>query len=98
MTGRRVDAHEGARLGFVQRVVAVDELDATVDALAEGLAAKSPLIMRWGRESFYRVLEMDADAALAYLQGMLTITTQTDDAAEGVAAFAEKRAPQWKGR
>ena len=97
MTGRRVDAHEGARLGFVQRVVAVDELDVTVDALAQGLAAKSPLIMRWGRESFYRVLEMDADAALAYLQGMLTITTQTDDAAEGVAAFAEKRAPQWKG-
>ena len=59
---------------------------------------KSPLIMRWGRESFYRVLEMDADAALSYLQGMLTVTSQTEDAAEGVAAFAEKRSPQWKGR
>ena len=45
-----------------------------------------------------RALEMDADAALSYLQGMLTITSQTEDAAEGVAAFAEKRAPQWKGR
>jgi enoyl-CoA hydratase/carnithine racemase len=54
--------------------------------------------MRWGRDSFYRVLEMDADAALAYLQSMLTVTSQTEDAAEGVAAFAEKRAPQWKGR
>ena len=71
MTGRRVDADEGPRLGFVQRVVPVAELDATVDALAAELAAKSPLIMRWGRDSFYRVLEMDADAALAYLQGML---------------------------
>jgi enoyl-CoA hydratase/carnithine racemase len=98
MTGRRVDAHEGARLGFVQRVVGVDELDATVDTLAAELATKSPLIMQWGRDSFYRVLEMDADAALSYLQGMLTVTTLTDDAAEGVAAFAEKRAPQWKGR
>jgi enoyl-CoA hydratase/carnithine racemase len=98
MTGRRVDAHEGQRLGFVQRVVPVDELDAAVDDLAQSLAAKSPLVMRWGRESFYRVLELDADAALAYLQNMLTITTQTEDAAEGVAAFAEKRAPQWKGR
>jgi enoyl-CoA hydratase/carnithine racemase len=54
--------------------------------------------MRWGRDAFYRALEMDADAALSYLQGMLTVTSQTEDAAEGVAAFAEKRAPQWKGR
>src|SRR5262249_43059958 len=97
-TGGRVQAGGGARLGFVQRVVPVAELDATVDALVAELAGKSPLIMKWGRDSFYRVLEMDADAALSYLQGMLTITSQTEDAAEGVAAFAEKRAPQWKGR
>jgi enoyl-CoA hydratase/carnithine racemase len=98
MTGRRVDAREGERLGFVQRVVPVEDLDPTVDELAQSLGEKSPLVMAWGREAFYRVLEMDADAALSYLQGMLTITTQTEDAAEGVAAFAEKRAPQWKGR
>src|SRR6476620_9412140 len=98
MTGRRVSAEEGSRIGFVQRVVPVAELDAAVDALATELASKSPIIMKWGRESFYRVLELDADAALSYLQGMLTITSQTEDAAEGVAAFAEKRAPQWKGR
>jgi enoyl-CoA hydratase/carnithine racemase len=98
MTGRRVGAEEAARIGFVQRVVPAAELDAAVDELAARLAAKSPLILSWGRESFYRVLEMDADAALAYLQGMLTITAQTEDAAEGVAAFAEKRTPRWKGR
>src|SRR4051812_45894730 len=98
MTGRRVSAEEGARIGFVQRVVPVAELDATVDALTAELANKSPIIMRWGRDAFYRVLEMDADAALSYLQSMLTITSQTEDSAEGVAAFAEKRAPQWKGR
>jgi enoyl-CoA hydratase/carnithine racemase len=98
MTGRRVGADEGQRLGFVQRVVRVAELDDAVSALARDLATKSPLIMRWGRDSFYRVLEMDADAALSYLQGMLTITSGTEDAAEGVAAFAEKRAPEWKGR
>jgi enoyl-CoA hydratase/carnithine racemase len=98
MTGRRVSAEEGHRIGFVQRVVPVADLDATVDALAAELASKSPVIMKWGRESFYRVLELDADAALSYLQGMLTITSQTEDAAEGVAAFAEKRAPVWKGR
>jgi enoyl-CoA hydratase/carnithine racemase len=99
MTGRRVDAHEAERLGIVTRVVPVDELDAAVDELARTLASKSPLIMRWGRDSFYRVLEQpDSDAALAYLQSMLTVTTNSEDAAEGVAAFAEKRKPEWKGR
>jgi len=98
MTGRRVNAAEAERIGFVTRVVPVADLDAAVDDLAANLASKSPLIMRWGRESFYRVLDMDPDDALAYLQAMLTITSASEDTAEGVAAFAEKREPKWKGR
>jgi enoyl-CoA hydratase/carnithine racemase len=98
MTGRRVNAEEADRIGFVTRVVAVAELDTAVDELAGSLASKSPLVLRWGRDAFYRVLEMDADDALDYLQGMLTVHTQSEDAAEGVAAFAEKRTPEWKGR
>ncbi len=98
MTGRRVDAREASSMGFVNRVVPVGELDAVVDELADTLASKSPLIMRWGRDSFYRVLDMASDDALAYLHAMLTVTSSSDDAAEGVAAFAEKRAPRWTGR
>lgn len=98
MTGRRVGAEEAQRIGFVSRVVPVADLDTAVDEFASVLAAKSPLVLRWGRDAFYRVLEMESDAALDYLQGALTIHTQSEDAAEGVAAFAEKRAPEWKGR
>jgi enoyl-CoA hydratase/carnithine racemase len=98
MTGRRVPAGEAADLGFVNRVVPVPALDAAVDEIASTLASKSPLIMRWGRDSFYRVADMRPDDALDHLQSMLTVTTATEDSAEGIAAFAEKREPQWKGR
>jgi len=97
-TARRVDAAEAERIGFVTRVVPVAELDAAVDELAATLAAKSPLVMRWGRDAFYRVLDMDPDDALAYLQSMLTVTSSSEDTAEGITAFMEKRPPEWKGR
>ncbi len=98
MTGRRVGASEAASVGFVNRVVPVEELDNAVDTLATELAAKSPLVLRLGKTAFTRVLDMDSEHALDYLQAMLTITTLSEDAAEGVAAFAEKRAPRWTGR
>jgi enoyl-CoA hydratase/carnithine racemase len=98
MTGRRVDAAEADRLGFVTEVVPVDALDERVDRLAADLAGKSPSVMRLGRDSFYGVWDLGAREALAVLHPLLTVTTLTEDAAEGVAAFAEKRAPNWKGR
>jgi enoyl-CoA hydratase/carnithine racemase len=97
-TGRRVDADEAVRIGFVNRVVPTAELDAVVDSLARDLASKSPLILRLGIRSFHRAYEMRADDALDYLQSMLTITSLSDDAAEGVAAFVEKREATWLGR
>ena len=96
MTGRRVDAAEAERIGFVTRSC-LAELDGAVDELAATLSSKSPLILRWGRESFYRVLDMDPDDALAYLQAMLTVTSASEDTAEG-GSICEKREPKWKGR
>lgn len=98
MTGRRIGAAEADRAGFLTRVVGVDELDAAVDDLAATLAAKSPSVMRLGRDSFYAVWDQSAAAALALLHPMLTVTTELEDAAEGITAFLEKRPPVWTGR
>jgi len=66
--------------------------------LAGTLASKSPAVMRLGRDAFYAVWDMAAEDALAHLHAMLTLTTQTEDAAEGISAFLEKRPPRWTGR
>jgi enoyl-CoA hydratase/carnithine racemase len=99
MTGRRVGAAEAERLGFANRVVAPADLDAAVEEYVTTLLAKSPLVLQLGRDAFYRTLDIpDSDDALAYLHAMLSVHTTSADAAEGVAAFAEKRAPRWTGR
>jgi enoyl-CoA hydratase/carnithine racemase len=98
LTGRIVDAAEALRLGFVTRVVPPADLDSAVSELAATLAAKSPAVMKLGRDAFYAVWDMAAPDALAHLHAMLSLTAQTEDAAEGIAAFLEKRAPRWRGR
>jgi enoyl-CoA hydratase/carnithine racemase len=98
LTGRRVDAAEAERIGFVTRVVRIDELDAAVSELADRLAAKPPAVMRLGRDAFYQVLDLSAAEALPLLHTQLTLTTLTEDSQEGLRAFAEKRPPRWTGR
>ena len=73
-------------------------LDAAVESLVGELASKSPLILSLGKRSFYRSQDMSFDDALAYLHSMLTVNLETEDVAEGVSAFLQKRAPEWKGR
>src|SRR5439155_19898434 len=98
LTGRRVSAAEGERWGMVNRVVPRALLDQAVQELVIELASKSPLILSLGKRSFYRAQDMTPEDAMAYLQAMLTVNLESEDVAEGVSAFLQKRAPEWKGR
>lgn len=96
MTGRKVDAQEADRLGFVTRVVAADQIDADVDELAAALAIKPPGAMRTGRNAFYDTWDLPAAEALAHLHPLLSSLAEGDEAAEGISAFLEKRPPSWR--
>lgn len=98
LTGRRIPASEGERWGFVNRVVPRDNLDGAVDDLVAELVSKSPLIVKLGKNSFYNVEDTGFEDSLNYLAGMLTVTLGSEDTAEGVSAFFQKRPPEWKGR
>ena len=98
LTGRRISADEALRLGIVSRVVERSELDAAVADTIDRLVAVSPATLALGKDAFYAVEDMPLDAALDHLHTGLTAVAATEDAAEGVAAFVEKRKAEWKGR
>lgn len=99
LLGERVSAADAKALGFVNRVVADgDDFDAAVREWAERLAAKSPVLMRLGKDAMRRQDSMVYDDALDYLQAQLSLAFATEDAREGLTAFVEKRAPSWTGR
>lgn len=98
MSGRRLPAREAAAAGLVSRLVPAENLDSVVETLAGELAAKPPVAVRLGKAAFAAVEETSYEAALEAMQGQLSLITQTGDAAEGVAAFFQKRPPQWSGR
>ncbi len=98
MTGDKISAAEAERIGLITRAVPREKLESEVDALAQKLASKSPAVLKLGLEAFYRAQDMELEPALLHLQQQLVAVLATEDAREGLTAFLEKRAPNWKGR
>jgi enoyl-CoA hydratase/carnithine racemase len=97
-TGDFVDAEEALRIGYVSKVVPADELLPAARALAERIAQGPAVAIQLAKRLVYRGLNSDIQEALEAAGHAMAIVQPTEDAREGPRAFAEKRAPQFRGR
>ncbi|MCP4330769.1 MAG: enoyl-CoA hydratase [Alphaproteobacteria bacterium] len=98
ITGAPITAREAERFGLVNRVVDDSELDASIAELCRAITSKSAMVMRIGKEAFYRQLEMGVEDAYSYTAAVMAKNMMADDAVEGIDAFIAKRQPVWKDR
>lgn len=98
LTGDFVDAQEAYRIGLVNQVVPREKLHETAGKLAIKLASKAPQAVRCAKEAVTRSLDMGIHEGLAHESYLHAYTCATEDKKEGVAAFLEKRKPNFRGR
>ncbi|HTR75933.1 MAG TPA: enoyl-CoA hydratase-related protein, partial [Solirubrobacterales bacterium] len=98
MLGEPIDAAEAHRLNIVNAVVPAASFDKIVREWAHKVAGKSPLLMRLGKNAIDATRDMSLPDALEALRAQLALAFTTEDLAEGVAAFREKREAVWKIR
>jgi enoyl-CoA hydratase len=98
LTGEPIDAREAHRLGLVARVVPNELLVEDALALAAKIATKSPLALRLAKEAVNAAYEMSLTDALAHERRLFYLLFASEDQKEGMAAFLEKRDPDFKGR
>lgn len=98
ITGEQFSAADMLEMGVLNYVVPREELDAKLDWLLARVIDKSPTAVKLGKQAFNAMRDMSLRESLEYAQIMVPVMASTADAAEGMAAFQEKRSPQWPGK
>ncbi len=96
LTGNMINADEGYRIGLVNKVVEPDQLLEEAKRLALHIAAKAPLAIQYAKEAVNRSLEVGLYEGLAHESYLHALACASEDKKEGVAAFLEKREPQYR--
>jgi enoyl-CoA hydratase len=98
MTGEPIDAQQALSWGLVSEVAPAEALIARAQAVAESIAARAPIAAETAKLNLRAAFSMPLENAMAYERDLQTICFATEDAAEGRAAFKEKRAPVFRRR
>jgi enoyl-CoA hydratase len=93
-----IDAAEALRVGLVSKIVKGEELAAETDALAQAIAAKAPIALRFIKEAINKGLDLTLEQGLRLEADLYFLIHTTADRTEGIKAFLEKRPPKFKGR
>jgi len=97
LTGEPISAERALQIGLVNRIAPPEQLAGVVNELARVISRASPLVIRIGKRAFYEQLPLSEAAAYEQAVEVMTRNAQCLDAREGIAAFLEKRPPQWRG-
>ncbi len=98
LTGEPITAQYAKEIGLINDYFDSSKLEEEVLKLAKMIASKSTKIIKMGKEAFYKQLEMPLDEAYKYTSKVMCKNMEILDAQEGVSAFLEKRAPDWKNK
>jgi 2-(1,2-epoxy-1,2-dihydrophenyl)acetyl-CoA isomerase len=98
LSGRIVGADEAARIGLVTEVVPVEALERRVTDIAQSFLAGAPVAQMFAKQTLNASFQMGLADALSWEGEAQSVALGTEDAAEGLLAFLEKRDPEWKGR
>jgi enoyl-CoA hydratase len=98
LTGRAISAQQALQAGLVNRVVPVEFYLQEAFALAGDVAAKAPMAARLAKESVLKAFSTTLEGGLEFERKNFYLLFATEDQKEGMAAFVEKRKPEWKGR
>jgi enoyl-CoA hydratase/carnithine racemase len=96
LTGELIPAARAYEIGLANYVVPFEELDARVDTLLAKLYDMSPVALRRGKYAIAAMEQMAFHEALAFAETLISVTSLTNDATEGLAAFNERRKPRWQ--
>jgi enoyl-CoA hydratase len=98
LTGRMIGAREALTLGLVARVVAREVWLDEAKRVASEIAAKGPIAVRLAKEAVDQAFEVPLSAGVEFERRAFYLARSSEDATEGLTAFVEKRAPDFKGR